>query len=199
MGSRTRLFSARQEHDSRKPASQPIPVSRMSHGKSGGSTAAPAMPRLLLWLLRLPLLSRLGLDQRPQELRRFLKFATVGAIGMVVDLTVLNVMHKLVGLPLLVANSISFTTAVASNFTWNRLWTFPESRQRPILSQLGQFALVNVLGLAINNLVLWVVFQLIKGFVPDPLNYNLAKISAIGVVLFWNYFVNRFWTYRGIE
>jgi putative flippase GtrA len=157
------------------------------------------LPSLVAWAVQLPVINRLGLDRRPRELMRFLKFATVGAIGMVVDLTVLNFMHKVVGLPLLVSNTISFSTAVVSNFTWNRLWTFPESRQRPLVPQLAQFALVNVVGLAINNAVLWVVYSLISGFIPDPWNYNLAKILAIGVVLFWNYGVNRLWTYRGIE
>lgn len=156
-------------------------------------------PAALARVLQLPGIRRMGFDKRPREVVRFLKFAAVGALGMVVDLTVLNIMHKVFGLPLLAANTISFSTAVLSNFTWNRLWTFPESRQRPLLPQLGQFALVNVVGLAINNLVLWVVFNLIKGFVPDPLDYNLAKIVAIGVVLFWNYGINRLWTYRGIE
>lgn len=143
------------------------------------------------------------------ELTRFLKFATVGAIGMVVDLTVLNVLYRLVlpalvpglsdGVRLIVANSISFTVAVLSNFTWNRLWTFPESRQRPLGAQLVQFAIVNVIGLAINNLVLWLVFQVTQQILPDPFNYNVAKILAIGVVLFWNYGANRLWTYRGIK
>ena len=157
------------------------------------------LPLLLGWLLRLPIINRMGFADHPREFIRFLKFSTVGAIGMVVDLTILNLMHKLVGLPLLASNSISFTTAVVSNFTWNRLWTFPESRQRPIVSQLGQFALVNVIGLGINNAVLWAAFQGTKLIVPDPWDYNLAKVLAIGVVLFWNYFVNRAWTYRGIE
>ena len=161
--------------------------------------AASDVPPFVAWVLRMPLINRLGFDRNPRELVRFLKFATVGAIGMVVDLSMLNILHKVFGLPLLIANSISFTMAVFSNFTWNRLWTFPESRQRPVLPQLVQFALVNLVGLAINNLVLWGVFQLIKSFVPDPWDYNLAKVTAIGVVLFWNYFINRAWTYRGIE
>lgn len=164
-----------------------------------GNVVEYRLPSFLAWILRLPIINRLGLVERPKELARFLKFAAVGLLGMAVDLTILNVMHKAVGLPLLVSNSISFTTAVISNFTWNRLWTFPESRQRPIIPQLGQFALVNVIGLGINNLVLWAVFQLTTQFVRDPWDYNLAKVTAIGVVLFWNYFVNRLWTYRGIE
>jgi putative flippase GtrA len=162
-------------------------------------TQESQVPAALVWALRLPVIRRMHLDKRPREVVRFVKFAMVGAVGMVVDLTVLNVLHRGVGLPLLVANTISFTMAVVSNFTWNRLWTFPESRERPLVPQLGQFALVNVVGLAINNLVLWLVYSLVKNFIPDPLDYNLAKIVAIGVVLFWNYGVNRLWTYRGIE
>lgn len=146
----------------------------------------------LTWLSR-----RTGLS--PRELTRFFKFATVGAFGMLVDLSVLNGLVKLVGLPLLIANAFSFSTAVLSNFTWNRLWTFPESRERPVRTQLPQFALVNVIGLGINTVVLWALYQVTQRFLPDPFDYNLAKIGAIGVVLFWNYGANRIWTYRGIK
>lgn len=154
--------------------------------------------------------------RNPKEFERFCKFAIVGAIGAVVDFTVLNTMKLLfegmslgVGwnlglgpddIQLVLANAISFSVAVLSNFTWNRLWTFPESRERPLARQLLQFAAVNVLGLAINEVVLLAmnrfVFQL---FVGERLSYNLAKAVAIGVVLFWNFGVNRVWTYRGIE
>jgi putative flippase GtrA len=166
--------------------------------------------RLLAWIDSKPMVQRLarlpGVRQfywlarrNPRELERFLKFALVGAVGMLVDLAVLNALHKLAGLEVLWANTVSFSTAVLSNFTWNRLWTFPESRDRPLVPQLVQFAIVNLVGLAINNLVLWVTLQGLKQFVPDPFDYNLAKITAIGVVLFWNFGVNRVWTYRGIE
>ena len=151
-----------------------------------------------LWDRLLTRLSRLT-GFNPRELTRFFKFATVGAFGMVVDLSVLNILVKLAGLPLLIANSFSFSAAVISNFTWNRLWTFPESRERPISTQLPQFALVNVIGLGINTIVLWLVYQFTQRVLPDPLDYNAAKIMAIGVVLFWNYGANRIWTYRGIK
>ncbi len=150
-------------------------------------------------------LNRLTLENAPlrntintKEIIRFFRFATVGAIGMVVDLSILNALVKLAGWPLLYANSVSFSAAVLNNFTWNRLWTFPESRSRPIRTQLPQFALVNILGLLINNLVLLAVYHLIRSWIPDPWNYNLAKVLAIGVVLFWNFGANRLWTYRGL-
>ncbi len=152
----------------------------------------------------------------PKELERFIKFAIVGAFGAVVDFIVLNIMKILfehiglgvgwhVGLDLqqiqlIAANSISFSTAVVSNFTWNRLWTFPESRERPVGSQLAQFAIVNVVGLVINTVILVLMdAHVFSHFVSARLSYNLAKAFAIGVVLFWNFGVNRIWTYKGIE
>ena len=133
-----------------------------------------------------------------KELIRFIRFAIVGAVGMIVDLSILNALVRLAGWPLLYANSVSFAAAVLNNFTWNRIWTFPESRSRPIRTQLPQFALVNLIGLAINNIVLLTVYHLIRPWIPTPWNYNLAKIFAIGVVLFWNFGANRLWTYRGL-
>lgn len=133
-----------------------------------------------------------------KELVRFVKFAMVGSIGAVVDFSVLNLAHKVFGLPLVVSNTLSFSLAVLSNFTWNRLWTFPESRTRPIRSQLPQFALVNVIGLVINNLILVGLHALFSHYIPDPWDYNLAKAVAIVIVLFWNFGANRLWTYRGL-
>jgi putative flippase GtrA len=173
-----------------------------------------------LWTLikSLPLLGRLWtrLVKSPRELERFLKFAIVGTIGAMVDFAVLNIMKlwfETIGLgegwqvswpphqvQLVAAATISFTAAVLSNFSWNRLWTFPESRERPLGSQLVQFAIVNALGLIINNVLLVTTDEYIfRHLVSARLSYNLAKAFAIGVVLFWNFGVNRVWTYRGIE
>jgi putative flippase GtrA len=166
--------------------------------------------RLWSWVQGLPFLGRpwVRLVKSPRELERFLKFSVVGTIGAGVDFAVLNVLKlwfESLGLgvgwsatwppheiQLVTAATVSFSAAVLSNFTWNRLWTFPESRQRPLGSQLAQFAVVNILGLTTDRYI----FQ---HLVSARLSYNLAKAFAIGVVLFWNFGVNRVWTYRGIE
>jgi putative flippase GtrA len=180
--------------------------------------SSPRLSRLSSWVAGLPVVGRVWLKflDKPKELERFVKFAIVGTIGAVVDFIVLNIMKWLfesIGLgvgwsvsmephqiQLIVANAISFSAAVLSNFTWNRLWTFPESRERALGGQLVQFSIVNVLGLGINTLVLLVMDQYVfQHLVSVRLSYNLAKAFAIGVVLFWNFGVNRIWTYRDIE
>ncbi len=137
-------------------------------------------------------------ESSTKELTRFIKFGIVGTIGAVVDFGILNFMHKIIGWGLVASNTVSFTCAVLSNFTWNRLWTFPESRERPIRTQLPQFALVNIVGWAINTGLLVIVKTILANFISDPWDYNLAKAFAILVVLFWNFGINRAWTYRGL-
>ncbi len=138
-------------------------------------------------------------QEHPKEIGRFLKFSVVGAIGAIVDFSVLNFFMRVVGLVNWQANTISFSAAVFSNFMWNRYWTYPESRAFPFEQQLGQFALVNVAGLGINT----GIFVLLDNKVfPDTWGYwgtNLAKAIAIGVVWFWNFGVNRLWTYRKVK
>ncbi|MBI5032526.1 MAG: GtrA family protein [Chloroflexi bacterium] len=134
------------------------------------------------------------------EMNRFLKFALVGTLGAVVDFSVLNLLVLFFGMPKEYANLISVTCAIFSNFTWNRLWTFPESRDHPVHISFGKFALVNLAGLAINQFVFVMTDSLIfEEIFPHPIDYNLAKVTAVVVVLFWNFFANRRWTYREIE
>jgi putative flippase GtrA len=136
------------------------------------------------------------------EVKRFIKFAIVGGIGAVLDVAVLNFLILVVGMPKGYANLISVTCAIISNFTWNRLWTFPESREHAVHTQFGKFAVVNLVGLGINQAVFLLTDNFI--FLPlmpqhETLAYNLAKLCAIGVVLFWNFGINRIWTYRHVE
>lgn len=144
-----------------------------------------------------------------KERARFLKFATVGAIGSVVDFGVMNLMTHFFDLPLVYAGTISFLCAVLSNFTLNRFWTYPESRSRHVLHQLGMFFLVNAAGILIRVPILHFVeppmarsFESIihlSSAAAETLAKNATLAAAIGIVMIWNYFINRYWTYNDVE
>jgi putative flippase GtrA len=147
----------------------------------------------------------------PRERTRFLKFATVGIIGAVVDFGTFNLLSTGLNLPVVWASIISFIAATLSNFTCNRYWTYPDSRSKPMTRQLIQFAFVSVVGLAIRTPI--VVFMerlfgqmlanveyLPVGFITSQLvAENLALATAVIVVMFWNFFINRYWTYNDIS
>ena len=149
------------------------------------------------------IVSQFGVDEKEAE--RFFKFLVVGSIGFALDFGILTFLVEVVGLLPLVANTISFSTAVVSNFLFNRYWTYPDSRSKRRRIQLVQFTTVSVIGLLINNTILVLLsgpFDLLLATFASPTfleGYILAKMVATGVVLFWNFFVNRFWTYNDVE
>jgi len=144
-----------------------------------------------------------------QERTRFLRFMAVGVIGAVVDFGIMNLLTRLFDTPLVVAGTISFVCAVISNFIWNRHWTYPDSRSRPIMRQLAMFFIVNVAGVAIRIPILWFLespalrfFQNLPSLLPltpDFLAKNSTLAIAVSVVMLWNFFVNRYWTYNDVD
>jgi putative flippase GtrA len=156
-----------------------------------------------------------------RELVRFLKFCVVGVIGAVVDFGTFNLLANIIGIWSVLASMMSFTAAVISNFLWNRYWTYPDSRSKKVSSQALQFAIVSAIGLAIRTpLFAFTEPALIRlssewiprageilTRLPDPIEAlspvvigrNLALALAVVVVLFWNFGINRFWTYSDVE
>lgn len=144
-----------------------------------------------------------------QERTRFIRFMSVGAIGAVVDFGIMNLLTKLFNMPLTLAGSISFICAILSNFLWNRFWTYPDSRSRPIARQLTMFFIVNVAGLVIRLPILKFLEPPLRklfehltfntSLTPEFLGKNFTLMVAVGVVMLWNFFVNRYWTYNDVD
>ena len=131
-----------------------------------------------------------------KEIERFSRFLAVGAVGTLLDFSLLTLL-KLAGLPTLLANSLSFTAGLVNNFTWNRLWTFGDAIQPDWRRQLVQFTAVSLVGLALNNLIVLSLEGIFGAMLYQPdWGYLPAKVIATGVVVFWNYFANRMWTFK---
>ena len=145
----------------------------------------------------------------PQERTRFLKFMVVGAFGALVDFGIANLLAHFFNMPLVYGGSISFICAVISNFIWNRYWTYPDSRSRPLQRQLAMFFAVNVAGIAIRIPILkfgeppllkfFQNLNLTSSIPPEFLARNFTLAIAVGIVMLWNFFVNRYWTYNDIS
>jgi putative flippase GtrA len=145
-----------------------------------------------------------------RERNRFLRFAMVGIFGAVVDFGIFNILTGVFKFPAVWASVLSFIAAVASNFTWNRYWTYPDSRSKRISVQLAEFTIISLIGLAIRTPVFVVLenslnkifaslnFPYTSIVTPEFLGHNLALACAVILVMFWNFFVNRYWTYRDV-
>lgn len=146
----------------------------------------------------------------PQERGRFLRFAFVGVVGAVVDFGTANLLTGVFQVEFVLASIVSFTAAVFSNFLWNRYWTYPDSRSKPITRQVAQFAIISIIGLAIRTPIIKVLEAptidlftrlLPKNFFLTPrfAGHNVTLAIAVLVVMMWNFFANRFWTYNDVS
>lgn len=166
---------------------------------------------------------------KSKEVERFLRFAVVGIIGAVIDSFTLFILQATILPPTLqepidfnvaIAQTIAFIAAILSNFTWNRLWTYPDSRSRSMRRQLIQFSVISFIGWVgrtiwitaahqpLGNLLMPVLLPEIHLFrptyIPSPtgaakLGTMTAWLVGVAIVMVWNFLANRYWTYNDVD
>ena len=174
--------------------------------------------RIILWVAAY-------FGHRRKEVERFLKFSVVGVIGAIVDFGTLNILQLSVLVPvepnqslkITLASGIAFCAAVTSNFVWNRYWTYPDSRSRSIRRQLTLFFMLNSVGLAFRILFVALTFHVLgetgttlleKLSIASSSTHeahvnqvgtNISQAISMVIVMFWNFFANRYWTYNDVD
>lgn len=119
---------------------------------------------------------------------QLIKFCVVGFSGLFVDFGITYALKEWAKLNKYVANSIGFICAASTNYLLNRIWTF-ESTDPRIMTQYLVFVGIALAGLVINNGVIYLLNDRAK------FNFYLSKLFAIGVVTFWNFFMNYFFNF----
>lgn len=120
---------------------------------------------------------------------RFLRFALVGFSGVFVDLAIFYLLRETVQLGLTRSAILSSEVAIISNFLWNDRWTFgdiaaTQKGMRRRLKRFLKFNLVCLAGLVLNVLIVNLLFNGLD------MNEYLAKLVAIAIVTFWNFWIN---------
>ncbi len=144
--------------------------------------AFPATVAATLDRLRRRLLAPVRASKLGRTAERFVRYALVGASGIVVNLVVFTVVSRGLGSgarELLLASGAAFVVAMLWNFAWNYRWTFSDRTGRPLPVHLTLYAVFQVLAL-LANLVL--LARLLEGGTAPLLAQFLgvAAASAIG-------------------
>lgn len=174
----------------------------------------------------LSLSRRIG-GSRAKEVERFIKFGFVGVLGFVIDagtvlflqntvLPPVNELSEPLASNVALTQSTAFVLAVCSNFVWNRLWTYPDSRSHSAQRQLTQFAIVSIIGWVIRTLWIGLTYEplgslsttaiasLNSNYAPALLDQHkvgtmIALFFGVIAVMFWNFLANRYWTYNDVD
>jgi len=152
-----------------------------------------------------------------KDLRQFVKFVIVGLSSFLVNVGSLYVLYYMIHLQYVLALTLAFVISVCNGFVWNRQWTFKEARGHAAHDQYMRFMLVNIVGYILNTTIAVLVIahftngtgdfhglmhvagQIVMGTAkkvyPLKLVYG-ASFASAAVVVFWNFFANRLWTFK---
>jgi putative flippase GtrA len=116
-----------------------------------------------------------------------LRFAVVGAIGFLVDASVLQALVSLAGWSPFAARAVSFPVALACTFTINRFWTFKGLRMG-LARAYGAYGAIQAVGALINL----AVFSLCVLLVPVLYQYPVIALGiGAAVSLLFNFYATR--------
>ena len=124
--------------------------------------------------------------RRPHNWIQLFKFGLVGASGFAINLVVYKL---LLGYGAHQAAAVSFVVAAASNYWWNRHWTFS--------GQKGSFALQGMRFYAVSAAA-FVVNQIWLVVFLDWLGWGKVIAQAVAIVLVTplNFLGNKLWSFR---
>jgi len=124
--------------------------------------------------------------RHPSNWIQLAKFGVVGVSGFAINLAVYK---ALLGIGPHKAAVVSFVVSAASNYWWNRHWTF--AHQKGHFGYQGmRFFVVSLIALGVNQL--WLLLFL------DELNWGklVAQAVAVALVTPVNFLGNKLWSFR---
>ncbi|WP_344805056.1 GtrA family protein [Microlunatus ginsengisoli] len=124
---------------------------------------------------------------RPRLQRQLFWYLVVGGLTVVVDIGLLALLHESFGVPLGVATTVAFCTAVVVNFLLNRTAMSSWGSRGLTQHALRYGALV------VFNYVITLAVVTTAGHVGD--RYLVAKVAVVAASTLWNFLLYRHWVF----
>src|SRR5262249_14690206 len=139
-----------------------------------------------------------AVEARIAFVAKAISFGLVGVVNTGVDFCVFWIAATELGLPLVVANVISWTVAVSGSYVMNSMFTFAaESGRKLGWRPYGTFLASGVLGLIANTTTLLIAARLAPLFIAHPaMQRAAAKLCAIVASFVVNFSLSHFVVFR---
>ena len=109
------------------------------------------------------------------------RFGVIGVLAFAIDYGFLYAFTEWLGIHYLISSVLSFSISVIFNYIASVLWVFDVKQETSKTRNFILFIVFSVIGLGINQLVMWLGVELLG------LHYMLVKIFATAVVMVWNF------------
>ena len=114
------------------------------------------------------------------------RYGFVGGIAFLVDYGTLFCLTHYAGVPYLWSAAGAFLLGLITNYLISISWVFQHSGKMQIWQEFLFFAFIGVIGLGLNELIMYIGTDLIH------LHYMISKLISTAIVFFWNFFARKF-------
>ena len=126
-------------------------------------------------------------------LQQITRFAVVGGSAFLIDYGIMILLTELCGINYLISSAISFTVSVIYNYLLSVHWVFNVTEDRSQKQDFAVFIVLSVIGLGINQLIMWVCVDKLQIF------YMISKIGATAIVMVYNFITRKIFLENGKE
>ena len=123
-------------------------------------------------------------------MEQIMRFGIVGVIAFVIDYAVLLLLTEVAGIHYLLSSAVAFLVSVIFNYILSITFVFETDKSKSKGAQFSLFAVMSAGGLGINQLMMWLVSDVM--FVP----YQLSKFLATAVVMVYNFVTRKLFLER---
>lgn len=125
-------------------------------------------------------------------MRLFIGYVFFAGIAAFVDLGLLFSLTEFIGLHYLTSAVLAYMCGMITNYSLNKVFNF-KNKSKKIIQQFGLFVFVALIGLGLNQLILWLLVEFVGVW------YMLAKLISISIVMFWNFYGHKKITFAIIK
>lgn len=128
---------------------------------------------------------------------QFFRYLFVGGFAFVVDYGTLMLLVEVFDFNAKLAAVIAFILGLLVNYILSTLWIFKNSKINNRLAEFAAFAVIGVIGLGINELIIWLFDDVIAPrrpleFIPEDKYYLIGKLVSTAIVFIWNFAARKF-------
>jgi putative flippase GtrA len=125
---------------------------------------------------------------------QFARYLGIGILATLVDWAIFYLLIGFLGVFYVLALAASYFASTAFNFFMNRRYTFRNTYRR-VHVQLAIFLAVAIIGLGLNETIVYSLAHLLPGGMTD-IALMAARMIATLVVFLWNFALNKRITFR---
>ena len=122
---------------------------------------------------------------------KLIKFSAVGALGTLAHYSVLVFLVQLLSVNVLAASSTGAIVGALVNYFLNYKWTFNSNKRHS--EAMAKFFAVAAVGFVMNGLFMALFTEALAMY------YLIAQVMTTGIVLFWNFLANHYWTFHKLS